>query len=234
MRPLADASWLREHLGEPGPEGRGLPLHPGRAGRRPAGMARGPRAGRRVPRPGRRPRGPAGRARPPPAARRRGRSRARLAAPGSAPAPGSWPTTRRARAARRGSGGCCATSATRRWRCSTAAWPPGARAAGRCAPVRRAAEPGDFVARPREGDTADADEAGAAPVLLDARAPARYRGESEPIDPVAGHIPGAVNLPSSRARPRRPLPRARRAPRAARARGRRRRAATSSRTAAPA
>lgn len=58
--------------------------------------------------------------------------------------------------------------------------------------------PGDVVLAEASGDTLSIDEAAAFPdsgVLIDARAPERYRGDVEPMDPIAGHIPGAVNVP---------------------------------------
>ena len=61
-------------------------------------------------------------------------------------------------------------------------------------------EPGDFTARPGRRPLLDAGAAAKVAgegVLLDARAAARYRGEQEPVDPVAGHIPGARGAPAT-------------------------------------
>jgi thiosulfate/3-mercaptopyruvate sulfurtransferase len=79
---------------------------------------------------------------------------------------------------------------------------PAWRASGRgleAGPVNR--PPGD-VAVPHDDlyaggrPTLTATETGEGVTLLDARAPERFRGDVEPLDPVAGHIPGAKNLPS--------------------------------------
>ncbi len=61
-------------------------------------------------------------------------------------------------------------------------------------------EPGNFVAHPGGMPVLGPEEAARVAhegTLVDARAAERFRGEVEPVDPVAGHIPGAVNVPTA-------------------------------------
>lgn len=62
---------------------------------------------------------------------------------------------------------------------------------------------GDFVARPGQRAQVNAAEIAAklgvsdGLTLVDVRASERYSGDKEPIDPVAGHIPGAISMPAT-------------------------------------
>lgn len=76
------------------------------------------------------------------------------------------------------------------------AWLAGGYPVGRDVRTRA---PRTFVPRVRSGALVDIEELrrrrSTAVRLVDSRAPERYRGEVEPLDPVAGHIPDAANLP---------------------------------------
>jgi thiosulfate/3-mercaptopyruvate sulfurtransferase len=75
-------------------------------------------------------------------------------------------------------------------------WPVWQREGHPISTVVPAPHPGSFFPRPRPELTVDADRVDEIRIdptycLVDSRAPERYWGETEPIDPVAGHIPGA-------------------------------------------
>lgn len=61
-------------------------------------------------------------------------------------------------------------------------------------------ETGDFVVQPGAMAVLDAEQAARVArdgALVDARTAERFRGDVEPVDPVAGHILGAVNVPTA-------------------------------------
>ena len=68
-------------------------------------------------------------------------------------------------------------------------------------------EPAELTLRPRDDDTIEADELDRRRdelVVVDARLPARWRGEPNPIDKVPGRVPGAFNAPWNESPPELP------------------------------
>jgi len=78
-------------------------------------------------------------------------------------------------------------------------WAAWQRAGGAVETAVAAPSPGDFVPVSGGLPVIEPDEVLAfaeSHTLIDARAPERFRGDVEPVDPVAGHVPGAVNVPT--------------------------------------
>jgi thiosulfate/3-mercaptopyruvate sulfurtransferase len=63
------------------------------------------------------------------------------------------------------------------------------------APARGSLSDRSALEHPVTVDTLMADQAKRELLVVDARAPERWRGDTEPLDPVGGHIPGAINRP---------------------------------------
>lgn len=76
-------------------------------------------------------------------------------------------------------------------------WPAWRAGGGPVSTAPGSPEPGDFTSRPGGLPMVEAGRVLDVAVVVDARAAERYRGETEPIDPVAGRIPGAVNVPTT-------------------------------------
>src|SRR5690606_19413993 len=78
------------------------------------------------------------------------------------------------------------------------AWPAWLAFGGATATGEESGDSGDFRAQlePSGMRKVGVDDVLDVGVLVDARAPERYVGEVEPVDPVAGHVPGAVNVPT--------------------------------------
>ncbi len=82
------------------------------------------------------------------------------------------------------------------WQAWTAAGLPTTTEAGAAVRAGQPVEPGASLAGSVDAQAVLDNIARPAFTVIDARAANRYRGEVEPMDPVAGHIPGALNRPN--------------------------------------